>query len=77
MTVESKHHLSSPWLGTSSAAAALGITPQHLRRLRNDGLLKPGKHYKNIARPGAARQTYRWHLTHCSQALDVAAEKRR
>ena len=50
------------WLPTKQASEALDLSPIHLRRLRHDGLLQIGKHYRNIARPQAVRPTYQWNV---------------
>lgn len=65
----------SCWKTTGETCEALGITPDHLWRLRAD-LLKEGTHYRNIARPQAARPTYRWHLAKIEKLLNQPQEKR-
>lgn len=68
--------LSSEWVTTAIAASALGVSRDHLCKLRDEGLLKNGKHWRNIARPGAARATYRWHIKRVELALETPFEKR-
>lgn len=59
--------LSSDWMTTAAAAAALGVTSKHLREsLRKE--LKEGQHYRNVS-PGAARPSYRWHLKRIENLL--------
>jgi hypothetical protein len=65
----------STWLTTGAACAALGISDKQLWRLR-DELFKQGTHYRNIARPQAARPTYRWHLARIEALLDLSQEQR-
>lgn len=64
------------WVSTQALATALGISDDHLYNLRNDGTLKPGKHWRNIARRQAIRPTYRWHLKNCENALSELQELR-
>ncbi|MBL1177841.1 hypothetical protein [Pantanalinema sp. GBBB05] len=66
----------SDWLTTRVVCENLGISDKHLWKLREEGLLKEGKHWRNIARPQAARPTYRWNLTAIEQALEIPAEFR-
>jgi hypothetical protein len=51
---------SSPWVTTSTAAAALGVSAKFLRAQR-DQLFKKGTHYR-VVNPAAWRPEYRWHL---------------
>jgi hypothetical protein len=66
----------SDWVTTAAACQRLGISDKHLWKLRDEGLLKRGTHWRNIARPQAARPTYRWHLKNCEQALEIPPEMR-
>ncbi|MGG6293812.1 hypothetical protein ACQ4M4_05250 [Leptolyngbya sp. AN02str] len=66
----------SPWVSTAAVCEELGISSDHLYRLRADGTLKPGHHWKNIGRATAARATYRWHLQRCDDALSLPLENR-
>jgi len=66
----------SEWVSTGEACKVLGVGPKHLWRLRDDGLLRQGTHWRNIARPHAARPTYRWHLKRCESALEIKPEAR-
>jgi len=67
---------SSEWVNTKTAAELLSCSPDHLLNLRTDGVLKAGKHWRDIRRRNAARATYRWHVEHCGEALGIAPEKR-
>ncbi|MBW4475112.1 MAG: DNA-binding protein [Stenomitos rutilans HA7619-LM2] len=64
----------SDWVKTGVACDRLGVGAKHLWNLRDEGLLKQGQHWRNIARPQAARPTYRWHLKRCEQALETPPE---
>lgn len=66
----------SDWVTTAIACEKLGISIKHIWRLRDEGLLKQGQHWRNIARPQAARPTYRWHLKRCEEALEIPPEVR-
>lgn len=66
----------SEWVTTATACEKLGFSAKHLLGLRASGLLKQGQHWRNIAKPHAARATYRWHLKRIEQALEVSAEVR-
>lgn len=59
------------WQTTTAAAAALGISPNHLRHLREAGAFKRGVHYRDIARPGAKRSHYQWNITKINALLSV------
>ena len=50
----------SPWVTTSKAAEALGVSAKFLRTQR-DQLFKKGTHYR-VVNPAAWRPEYRWHL---------------
>ncbi|MGG6237209.1 DNA-binding protein [Nodosilinea sp. AN01ver1] len=67
--------LNSNWVTTGAACSALGISDKQLWRLR-DELFTQGTHYRNIARPQAARPTYRWHLARIEKLLNVPQENR-
>jgi hypothetical protein len=67
--------LPSAWITTGKACEALGISDKQLWRLR-DELFKQGHHYRNIARPQAARPTYRWHLARIEKLLDLPQGRR-
>ncbi|NJN59396.1 MAG: DNA-binding protein [Leptolyngbyaceae cyanobacterium SL_5_9] len=66
----------SDWVATGVACLKLGISAKHLWKLRDEQLLKQGKHWKNIARPQAARPTYRWHLKRIEAVLETPQEQR-
>lgn len=65
--------LSSEWVASSVACQVLGFSIKHLTRLREDGTLKQGTHWRNIS-PTAARPTYRYHLKRCEAVLEGKAE---
>jgi len=67
--------LTSAWVTTGAACTELGISDKQLWRLRTE-LFKEGTHYRNIARPQAARPTYRWHLARIEKLLDLSQEQR-
>lgn len=66
----------SDWVTTAKLCEALGISNKHVWKLRDEGLLKQGQHWRNIARPQAARPTYRWHLKRCEKAIETPQELR-
>lgn len=66
----------SDWVKTPEACKSLGVSAKHLRRLRDEKLLKQGTHWRNIARPMATRPTYQWHLTRIEKVLAESAEER-
>ncbi len=66
----------SEWLTTRRASELLGVSIKHLWKLRDEGLLKQGKHWRNIARPMAARPTYRWNVKACEKQLEIDAAYR-
>lgn len=68
--------LSSAWVTTAQATKELAISKKHLWRLRAEAL-REGHHYRNIARPHAARPTYRWHLPRIEQHLNKPQRDRR
>ena len=66
--------LSSDWKTTGATADALGLSREHLLRLRPE--LKEGKHYRNVGRANAARPTYRWHLAKIESYLNSPQSRR-
>jgi hypothetical protein len=64
------------WVKGLDLCEAMSFSAKHLARLRVDGLLKEGKHWRNIARPKAARPTYRYHLKRCERTLELPGAKR-
>lgn len=66
--------LNIEWLDTNFAAAALGITPRQLRKLRSG--MKIGIHYRTISPRNAGRPTYQWNLRRCADYLQTPLEKR-
>ncbi|MBD0336990.1 MAG: excisionase family protein [Cyanobacteria bacterium Co-bin13] len=67
--------LSSAWVTTAIATEQLGISAKTLWKYREE-CLREGTHYRNIARPNAARPTYRWHLERIEQLLGIPQEQR-
>ncbi|MEA5451674.1 hypothetical protein VB780_24065 [Leptolyngbya sp. CCNP1308] len=67
--------LNSNWVTTGVACDALGISAKQLWGFRTE-LFKQGTHYRNIARPHAARPTYRWHLARIEALLSCPQEER-
>lgn len=65
------------WFLTAEASALLGITSNQLRKLRLNGMFKNGYHYRDTSIPNSGLPRWQWHLERCSQALEVAPEKRR
>lgn len=61
--------LGASWLTTQAVLSALGISRSHLYRLRDDGLLKQGHHWRNIS-PKAGRPCYRWNLRKIEAVLN-------
>lgn len=68
--------LSSDWVASGIVCKQLGFEAKHLWKLRDDGLLKQGDHWVNIARPNAGRPTYRWHLARIRKTLETPMEER-
>lgn len=63
----------TPWVSTSAAAEALGVSAKFLRQQR-DRLFKRGHHYR-IVNPAAWRPTYRWHLKRVEALMEVEADQ--
>jgi hypothetical protein len=61
-------------LTNAEMAAALRISIQTLRRMRRDGLFKPGTHFV-LAGSGTIRQTYRWDPQTTEAALEMKTRK--
>ncbi|NJL21320.1 MAG: DNA-binding protein [Leptolyngbyaceae cyanobacterium SM1_3_5] len=68
--------LGSEWVASGIVTKELGFAVLRLWKLRNEGLLREGYHWVNIARPQAARPTYRWHLDRIRQTLETPQEER-
>jgi hypothetical protein len=49
------------WYDSKIAAVELGITERQLRKLRAEGILKKGKHYR-LKNPTAAKPNYLWNV---------------
>ena len=75
MAIKKPRAIYSMWKTTTETAEALSVTRDHLLRLRAE-LFKEGVHYRNIARPQAARPTYRWHLGKIESLLNQSQERR-
>ena len=65
------------WRLTQVAAQALGVSSEQLRKLRRRGLFKSGYHYRDISVPGSGKSRWQWHLTRCSQALEIPSASRK
>ncbi|MBD2088367.1 DNA-binding protein [Microcoleus sp. FACHB-1515] len=68
--------ISSAWVASGEVCKSLGFKPKHLWKLRDDGSLREGTHWRNIASPHAARPTYRWHLDRIRKLLETRKEER-
>lgn len=64
------------WQSTTAAAQSLGISPRHLKNLKNGGAFKLGKHYRDIRGIGANRATYQWHVTNIEKLFNVEVRKK-
>ncbi len=53
--------LSKDWMETKPAAKELGISFWLLRKLRRDGALKGGTHYR-VKNPQSEKPQYLWHV---------------
>lgn len=51
------------WVTGKVAAQQLGFSTYHLDKLRKDGTLKRGTHYRDISRKMAMRPSYRYNLS--------------
>lgn len=70
---EAEQELGTDWVNSSTLCQVFNISQRHLKRLRSAGL-RPGIHYRNIARPDAARPTYRYHLRQVGKLLNRAEQ---
>ncbi|NEQ20704.1 MAG: DNA-binding protein [Microcoleus sp. SIO2G3] len=70
MATKTRKKLPSDWVTTARMCEVLSCTRQHLQHLRNEKILKPIKHYRNIS-PHAARPTYRWHEENVQKAIEA------
>ncbi|MGV0028682.1 hypothetical protein [Phormidesmis priestleyi] len=55
-----RRQVTKQWEETAAAAAALGLTPRQLRKLRTQ-ILKPKEHYR-LKNPISARREYLWNI---------------
>lgn len=68
--------LSSDWVDTPTAICKLNISRDHLTKLKTDGTLKEGIHWRDIRSKNATRARYRWHYPRIDQLLSIPPEKR-
>ena len=57
------------WLPTQQAARRLGLLPDQLRNLRQQGRFIAGHHCRDASVPGSRRSLWQWHLGRCHEAL--------
>lgn len=67
--------MKSDWVPSSVVCKELGISFKHLTRLREEGLFKPRRHYRDVSRPRANRPTYRYHLEKCKLAIEKVGKE--
>jgi hypothetical protein len=63
------------WTTTEKAAEQLGIHPQTLRKMRRDGWLKFGSHYRSQSSPTAVRPRLSYNLEKLEELF--ATERRK
>lgn len=51
----------SPWKSTPDALTILGFSKSHLYRLREDGTLRRGLHWRDVRRKNSWLASYQWH----------------
>ena len=56
------------WLTTSRAAQALGVHPITLKRMRNDGYLTHGVHFRKTGE--SKNSQYIWNVEKCLEVFD-------
>lgn len=61
-------HLSE-WLLTRQAARRLGLLPEQLRHLRQQGRFSVGYHCRDASIPGSRKPLWQWHIGRCNEAL--------
>ncbi len=66
----------SVWMMTKDAAAALGLSPEQLRRLRRKELFKAGVHCRDTSVPGSGIARWQWHVERCSKAIAIPPDQR-
>ncbi|MBD2150047.1 DNA-binding protein [Pseudanabaena sp. FACHB-1277] len=57
------------WYDTKPAAIELGIAERQLRKLRAEGILKKGQHYR-FKNPTAAKPKYLWNIRAIALVLE-------
>lgn len=57
------------WYDTKPAANELGLTERQLRKLRTEGILKKGQHYR-FKNPTAYTPRYLWNIRAISLVLE-------
>lgn len=57
------------WLSTRQAARRLGLLPEQLRNLRQQGRFLVGHHCRDASVPGSRRSLWQWHIGRCHEAL--------
>jgi hypothetical protein len=72
----SSKKLDAEWVRGSVLMQKYDFSDDHMKRLRDEGLLKRNLHWKNIGRPQAARPTYRYHMKRCEEVLETLEEMR-
>ncbi|MBD2054648.1 hypothetical protein H6F88_01150 [Oculatella sp. FACHB-28] len=57
------------WLPTQRAAKRLGLLPEQLRHLRQQGKFMQGYHCRDASVPGSRKPLWQWHIGRCNEAL--------
>lgn len=57
------------WLPTRRAAQRLGLAPEQLRHLRQQGRFVIGYHCRDASIPGSRKPLWQWHIGRCNEAL--------
>lgn len=57
------------WLPTKRAAKRLGLLPEQLRHLRQQGKFTEGYHCRDASIPGSRKPLWQWHIGRCNEAL--------
>ena len=57
------------WLPTRQAARRLGLLPEQLRNLRQQGRFMVGHHCRDASVPDSRRSLWQWHIGRCHEAL--------
>ncbi|ERN41374.1 hypothetical protein KR51_00019420 [Rubidibacter lacunae KORDI 51-2] len=64
------------WKSTREATEDLDISRWTLARMRSDGTLQIGTHYRIKSRSGAARPSYQWNVIAITRVLNKPLEYR-